>query len=435
MLLNPNTNNIRSSFVALILPPSPHTPPPLFSLESKTNDGKTVNTDTTLSGKTVMIYFSAHWCPPCRGFTPKLCDFYNNFKKTNSDFEIVFVSSDRDEAAFKEYYGEMPFLGLPYSNRDAKAALSKKFKVNGIPSLMVVGSDGETINKDGRTCVMEDPNGAKFPWKPPAFEDVFKGELEGQGGKKVDASELASKFLMIYFSAHWCPPCRGFTPDLVQVYNKMKESRDDFELVFASSDRDQKSFEEYFGELPWLALPVSPREAKNELSKLFEVEGIPSLVVLGPEVDGKREVINASARGSASLDNIADFPWSPKPYSELSATVECNGSDINESTAIIVLCEAADDDEQKEIKGIVKELAEKHKEEGSDLLFFYGTSSSGAVPRVRELCKVPESKFETVMIKLDIPDKGGYYISDCTDITAENVASFIKDSGDRKQLG
>jgi len=400
------------------------------SLESKTG---IVNTDATLSDKNVMIYFSAHWCPPCRGFTPKLSEWYTNLKKTNSDFELVFVSSDRDEAAFKEYFGEMPFLALPYANRDGKNALSKKFKVNGIPSLVVVGSDGETITNDGRSGVAEDPKGERFPWKPPSFEEVFKGEIEGRDGK-ADSSTLADKYLMLYFSAHWCPPCKGFTPKLAEVYKKMKETRQDFECVFISSDRDESSFNEYFGEMPWKALPYANRNAKNDLSKMFEVEGIPSLVVLGPEVEGKREVITTSARGSANLDNITDFPWRPKPYAELSETVECNGSDINESTAIIVLCEAADDDEQMDIKDIIKQIAEKQPD-GSELLFFYGTSSSGPVPRVRELCNVPEQKFESVMIKLDIPDNGGYYISDCADITVENVEKFMKESGERKQLG
>merc|ERR1712005_34799 len=81
----------------------------------------------------VGIYFSAHWCPPCRGFTPKLAEIYNDMKAAGKKFEIVFASSDRDQTAFDEYYAEMPWLALPYSDRATKDALSKKFKVQGIP--------------------------------------------------------------------------------------------------------------------------------------------------------------------------------------------------------------------------------------------------------------------------------------------------------------
>jgi len=110
------------------------------------------------------------------------------------------------------------------------------------------------------------------------------------------------------------------------VYNELKSTRSDVELVFASSDKDQASFDEYYGEMPWLAIPFSNRDAKEGLSKHFGVEGIPSLVVLSPkDAGGNRSVINASARGSCSMDNVADFPWSPKPYSDLSQTAECNG--------------------------------------------------------------------------------------------------------------
>jgi len=61
-----------------------------------------------------------------------------------------------------------------------------------------------------------------------------------------------------------CPPCRGFTPKLVETYKKLKESGKDFEIVFASSD---------FGEMPWLALPLGD-ERKEKLSELCNVEGM-----------------------------------------------------------------------------------------------------------------------------------------------------------------
>jgi len=71
--------------------------------------------------KVVGLYFSAHWCPPCRGFTPKLADFYQKFRATNGDkLEIVFVSSDRDERQFQNYFDEMPWHAVPFNDRDLK---------------------------------------------------------------------------------------------------------------------------------------------------------------------------------------------------------------------------------------------------------------------------------------------------------------------------
>jgi len=74
-----------------------------------------------------------------------LVEFYKNLKATRHDFELVFVSSDKDQHAFDEYFGEMPWVALPYDRRDLKEKLSSKFKVSGIPSLVVLDKDGSLI--------------------------------------------------------------------------------------------------------------------------------------------------------------------------------------------------------------------------------------------------------------------------------------------------
>merc|ERR1712159_475708 len=83
-------------------------------------------------------------------------------KEAGKKFEIVFVSSDRDEGAFKEYFAEMPWLALPYADRDAKNDLSKCFGVSGIPSLVLLDTDFSVITKNGRSAVMQDIS--EFPF-------------------------------------------------------------------------------------------------------------------------------------------------------------------------------------------------------------------------------------------------------------------------------
>merc|ERR1711920_913124 len=172
--------------------------------------GETSTADA-LAGKTVGIYFSAHWCPPCRGFTPQLVESYNTMTAAGKAFEIVFVSSDRDEAAFAEYFGEMPWLALPYAKRELKAKLSKKFKVNGIPTLVIIDSDGKTITADGREAIDSDPAGQSFPWKPATLEEALGDEVLQADGESLEVKEIRDNadVLALYFSAHWCPPLQG----------------------------------------------------------------------------------------------------------------------------------------------------------------------------------------------------------------------------------
>lgn len=69
-------------------------------------------------------------CGPCRAFTPQLVKTYNQIKADGKSFEIVFVSSDRDEESMKEYFGSMPWLSLPFGDK-RKSTLSSTFDISG----------------------------------------------------------------------------------------------------------------------------------------------------------------------------------------------------------------------------------------------------------------------------------------------------------------
>ncbi|XP_063721468.1 uncharacterized protein LOC134848062 [Symsagittifera roscoffensis] len=450
---------------------------------------------STKKGGVVGVYFSAHWCPPCRGFTPEFAEIYNKIKAEDKDFEVVFVSSDRDETAFAEYHAEMPWLALPYDKRDKKEELSEKFGVEGIPTLALLDAEtGETITSDGRTYISEfgapgfpfseehitnlkkevaekkekqlleiaediksftklaeikdgsevgdltasealafgffkgegcrgseavipslveaqtklgssklaivvvsvqgesgpdfsesqaeklksvpvipkgekadgvvkkfepvlgkieaphvviidvrDPSSVKllaedaardvymmgtdaYPWSEAAIEaadeakerkklelkaklknfEVFEPSdtchIVDKAKNPVALDHLTSKDIVgIYFSAHWCGPCRGFTPKLVEFYKKCQDEGKKFEVIFASSDRNQEEFDSYYEEMPWCTLDFKDRELKGILSEIFDVSGIPTLVLL----KGNGEVITTD--GTAKIGSECDL--------------------------------------------------------------------------------------------------------------------------------
>uniref|UniRef100_A0A7S1QQ79 protein-disulfide reductase n=1 Tax=Alexandrium catenella TaxID=2925 RepID=A0A7S1QQ79_ALECA len=120
----------------------------LLGAELDTKDGRKPTKELLAGKKAVMIYFSAHWCPPCRGFTPVLAKAYTDY--TAGDVEVVFVSSDKDEQSFNEYYGSMPWAALPYNQRDLKGKVAGRHSITGIPALVVLKPDGTVACENGR---------------------------------------------------------------------------------------------------------------------------------------------------------------------------------------------------------------------------------------------------------------------------------------------
>ena len=144
-----------------------------------TLDGKEVKPSATaLEGKSVIaFYYSAHWCPPCRAFTPELVKFYNEAAKKYPNFQLVFVSNDKNAGAMKEYmeWGKMEFPALEFGLKNPKV---ESLSAQGIPYLVVVDADG---NQLAGKAAGED-------WKDPGETlEELKKILKEKGGAKPGA--------------------------------------------------------------------------------------------------------------------------------------------------------------------------------------------------------------------------------------------------------
>jgi nucleoredoxin len=138
-------------------------------------DGREVPTTEALAGtEFVMVYLSAHWCPPCRGFTPALSEWVSR-NGAKLKLKCVFASNDRDEDQFAAYFKEMSWdHALPFDDSHVQTIM-KTHGVRGIPTLLVFDGSGHLLTKEGREGVSRDADGAAFPW-------AGAGAAEGEGG-------------------------------------------------------------------------------------------------------------------------------------------------------------------------------------------------------------------------------------------------------------
>ncbi|RXM90840.1 Nucleoredoxin [Acipenser ruthenus] len=84
---------------------------------------------------------------------------------------------------------------------------------------------------------------------------------------EVDVQSLGSKLSLVglYFGCSLNGPCKQFNASLSEFYNKFKkssENRDKLEIVFISSDQDQKLWQEFLQEMQWPALPFKEKHKK-----------------------------------------------------------------------------------------------------------------------------------------------------------------------------
>jgi nucleoredoxin len=123
-------------------------------------------------------------------------------------------------------------------------------------------------------------------------------DLADAEGKPAPARELlGAQRILLYFSANWCPPCRAFTPRLVDYY-RSHDGGKAFKLLFVGSDQSAEAMQAYMREdaMPWWGVAFDS-DSDRQLTKAYSGDGIPRLVLL----DGKGRILADSFEGERYL--------------------------------------------------------------------------------------------------------------------------------------
>mmetsp|Transcript_9769 Transcript_9769/g.14570 ORF Transcript_9769/g.14570 Transcript_9769/m.14570 type:complete len:145 (-) Transcript_9769:30-464(-) len=141
------------------------------------------------------------------------------------------------------------------------------------------------------------------------MENLFGSQLQGKQGEIPISSLDSVKYVLVYFSAHWCPPCKGFTPKLAMFYDEVNASQKQLEVIYVSADRTAEQFNEYFSEMPWVAVPFSDHPKRNSLAQTFKVQGIPALYLIDKQGNVKKDtarmdVLNKGPQCLADWDTV-----------------------------------------------------------------------------------------------------------------------------------
>ncbi|KAJ4959607.1 hypothetical protein NE237_019517 [Protea cynaroides] len=82
-----------------------------------------------------------------RSFLPELIEAYHEIKAKDDAFEVIFISTDKDQASFDEFFSKMPWLAHPFGDERLEF-LRSNFKISKIPTAMAIGPTGKTIIKN-----------------------------------------------------------------------------------------------------------------------------------------------------------------------------------------------------------------------------------------------------------------------------------------------
>jgi peroxiredoxin len=116
---------------------------PDFTL--KDLDGKEVKL-SDYKGKTVMLVFSATWCPHCREEIPHLKEVYSRYQGQDFILLNIDIQESREKVSSFAAKNELPYRVL----LDENGGVAMSYEVGGVPNIVVINKDGLIVCKSCR---------------------------------------------------------------------------------------------------------------------------------------------------------------------------------------------------------------------------------------------------------------------------------------------
>ena len=125
-----------------------------FSLEDM--NGNTIDMESIIGKKPVMLIFWASWCPTCKTESPEINKLVEKFTPKGMEFigvNVGFNDSVKRAEAFIEKYK------LNYPNIfDTKGEISAKYMIQGVPTIVVADKKGTILFRNFGTPDITEEN-------------------------------------------------------------------------------------------------------------------------------------------------------------------------------------------------------------------------------------------------------------------------------------
>ena len=106
----------------------------------------------SLAGKVVLVDFWATWCGPCVQEIPNVMEQYEKYH--DQGFEVIGISLDQDRAALEKFITDQkvpwPILHEESEGSGWQHPLATFYGISGIPTVILIGRDGNVITLNAR---------------------------------------------------------------------------------------------------------------------------------------------------------------------------------------------------------------------------------------------------------------------------------------------